>query len=133
MIQSKIHYTVYKDVCQNQSFLVKPSMKAHFHEEWQTNHANLAPNHKLKRGTRINKTFTHCTCNSVWQSQKRELSIFHSGVVVQFSWLVGDIFWVIRSDVINRRVIDSHVRNETTKDLAELPFGINTWWQTFDL
>lgn len=23
-----------------------------------------------------------CTCNSVWQSQKRELSIFHSGVVV---------------------------------------------------
>ena len=77
-------------------------------------HVNLTPNHKLNRGTKVNKTFTHCACSSVWQSQKGELSIFHSGVVIKFSWLVWDVFWVIRCNVINRRVIDSQVGNKTT-------------------
>jgi len=77
--------------------------------------------------------FTYSTCQPVRKAKNREFSIFHSGVIVQFSWLVGNVFRVVCQDIVDRGVIDCHVRDDSTKYLTEFFLGINTCWQTSNL
>ena len=84
---------------------------------------------KLKlKGTRRNddfikmslRSFTYSTCQPVRKAENREFPVFHSGVIVEFSWLIGNVFRIVYHDIVNRRVIDCHVRDDSTKHVTEV-------------
>ena len=76
---------------------------------------------------------TYSTCQPVRKAENREVSIFHSGVIIKFSWLVGNVFRVVCQDIVDRGMIDCHVRYDSTKYLTEFFLGINSCWQTSNL
>jgi len=65
------------------------------------------------------KGFTYCTCQSVRKAKHRKFPILHSGVIIKFSWLVGNVFRVVCHHIVNRGVIDCHVRDESAQYLTE--------------
>ena len=79
------------------------------------------------------KSFTYSTCQPVGKAENREFPVFHSGVIVKFSWLVGNVFGIVCHDIVNRRVIDCHVRDDPTEYVTEVFLWINTCWQTSNL
>ena len=71
-------------------------------------------------------SFTYSTCQPVREAENREFPVFHSGVIVKFGWLVGNVFGVVCHDIVNRRVINCHVRDDSTEYIMEFFLGINT-------
>ena len=65
------------------------------------------------------KSFTYSTCQPVRKAENREFPIFHPGVIVKFSWLVGNVFRVVCYEIVDRGVIDCHVRENSTEYLTE--------------
>ena len=71
-------------------------------------------------------SFTYSTCQPVREAENREFPVFHSGVIVKFGWLVRNVFGVVCHDIVNRRVINCHVRDDSTEYITEFFLGINT-------